>query len=269
MNPDAFEEAKALLEEAEKALAKGGKPLKYSDKELAVMLENPAIKDKYIVRFMQADYLHAKASDGTLIEFGGQLGQVDPTTGTVKYWSTTFDQIVQNDHDADLITIVPTYENLGDFAIARAKGSPESIALIRKVMTEQYSKRYAKLRELADKSVGKTKDGWDIPAYHLDDQDQLNDFLRTYFANDPEGKVLFKQRLKIESSYGAYAQYTGNGLTMSLHTGNGALSEPNKFGVKETFTFEIKPMTIQEMRSKGILDYVVLKTNTTHTGGQK
>ncbi|MEJ2066343.1 MAG: hypothetical protein P8X74_24195, partial [Reinekea sp.] len=150
MNPDAFEEAKALLEEAEKALAKGGKPLKYSDKELAVMLENPAIKDKYIVRFMQADYLHAKASDGTLIEFGGQLGQVDPTTGTVKYWSTTFDQIVQNDHDADLIrrsvgmgmnyfkpdkeyvlllidrakheatgagtTIVPTYENLGDFA---------------------------------------------------------------------------------------------------------------------------------------------------------
>jgi hypothetical protein len=98
---------------------------------------------------------------------------------------------------------------------------------------------------------------------------QLDDFLRTYFVNDPEGKVLFIQRLNIESSYGAYAEYTGNGLTMSLHTGNGALSEPNKFGVKETFTFEIKPMTIQEMRNKGILDYVVLKTNTTHTGGKK
>ncbi|MEJ2076001.1 MAG: hypothetical protein P8X79_21360, partial [Reinekea sp.] len=159
--------------------------------------------------------------------------------------------------------------NLGDFAIARAKGSPESIALIRKVMTEQYSKRYAKLRELADKSVGKTEDGWDIPAYDLKKPTQLDDFLRTYFSNDPDGEMLFKQRLKVESSYGAYAEYTGNGLTKSLHTGNGALSEPNKFGVKETFTFEVKPMTIQEMRNKGILDYVVLKTNTTHTGDKK
>jgi hypothetical protein len=35
--------------------------LKYSDNELTAMRENPAIKDKYIVRFMQADYLHTKA----------------------------------------------------------------------------------------------------------------------------------------------------------------------------------------------------------------
>lgn len=305
VNPDTFEEAKELLNRAQEALKKGGKPLKYSDAELQLLLENPKIKDRFIVRFMEAKYMDApkRNPDGSILKNskgetvfeknGGKLGQIDEATGAVKYWSTTFDQIVQCDHDADLIrrtvgmgmnyfkpdkkyalllidrtkheakgvgtTIIPTYKNLGDFAVAKAKSDPTSEALIRKVMTEEYSAKYLNLRAKADAPSGKKDpDGWDIPMYNLKDNEDLADFLEKHFLNDPNGRDLFLTRLNIEFNYGAYDVYTGNGLTMSLNKSNGRYSEPNEYGVKETFTFETKPMTIKEMIDADMLDYIEL-----------
>ena len=315
VNPDTFDEAKALLKEAQQALAAGGKPLKYTDAELAELVKSTDIKDNFIVRFMEASYLDApkKAPDGTVMKdangdvimekHGGMLGRADPS-GIVKYWSTTFDQIVQSDHDADLIrravgmgdtdfkpdkkyalllidrkkhealgvgtSIIPTFKNLGDFAIGRSQGTPEQLAMIRKVMTEKYTKLYFNLRKLADNPIGTDKNGWPIPEFDLTEAEQLKAFTGKYFANDPEGRQLFLTRLEIEYAYGAYKEYTGNGLTMSLNQGNGPYSQPNKYGVKETFTFETNPKTIAEMHgAAGIVDYVILDAHTSKTGAQK
>ncbi|WP_394170268.1 hypothetical protein [Saccharospirillum alexandrii] len=292
VNPDTLDEAANLLEDARTRLIDGGKPLKYSDDELLDMLDrNPTIRDNYIVRLMNKSHVFDRSD--TVRDpnnLTGKLGGTDDL-GRVKYWSTTFDQIVDSDSDPDLIrrsvgmgdqyfdpnekwvmvlidrkkheaasigtSIVPTYDNLTQFALRQAGHDPAKEALIREVMTERYSREYLHYKNMADNVVGKDANNKDIPAYNLKDPKQLDDFIFTTFGSNMHQKNLFNARLEIENSYGAYKEYAGNGLTKSLHD-SGPIPQSQNYGVKETFTYETNPKTLQEMLGEDMIAIVDL-----------
>ena len=293
VNPDSFDEAAHLLDDARTRLIDGGKPLKYSDDELLEMLErNPTIRDNYIVRLMNKNHVFDrsdKVRDPNNLT--GKLGGADEL-GRVKYWSTTFDQIVDSDSDPDLIrrsvgmgdqyfkptddwvmvlidrkkheaasigtSIVPTYDNLMQFALRQAGHDPAKEALIREVMTEKYSREYLHYKNKADEVVGQDAKGWDIPAYDLKKADVLKEFLSDTFGNDTSKKELFKARFGIENQYGAYKEYAGNGLTKSLHN-SGPIPQSQSYGVKETFTYETNPWTLQDMLKVDMIKIIDLE----------
>lgn len=292
VNPDSFDEALALLKDARDRLADGGRPLKYSDDELIEMVaNNPTIRDNYIVRLMNKNHIYDRNDPvKSKTNLTGRLGSTDDQ-GRVKYWSTTFDQIVDNDSDPDLVrrsvgmgddnydptnqwvmvlvdrrkheaasigtSIVPTYDNLTQFVLRQSGHDPAKEALIRDVMTEDYSREYSAHRAKSDAVVGKSADGRDVLAYDLKNPRELNRFLNVTFGDDTHQKNLFETRLEIDNSYGAYKEYTGQGLTQSLHS-NGPIPQVQTYGVKETFTYETRPQTLQDMLNADMIEIVDL-----------
>lgn len=164
-------------------------------------------------------------------------------------------------HEAASIgtSIVPTYDNLTQFALRQAGHDPAKEALIREVMTERYSREYLHYKNMADNVVGKDANNKDIPAYDLKKTDGLNEFLNDTFGNDLHKQELFKSTFEIEKQYGAYKEYAGNGLTMSLHK-DGPIPQSQSYGVKETFTYETDPWTLQNMLKGNMIKIIDLES---------
>lgn len=245
-------EAGARLAGARVLIEAQGHVPRYSDEELLDRAQKP-VTDRYVVRFMEAKYLHARgAADG----YGGNLGGPLAGTGGIKYWGTTFEDLEDADTDPALIAaklgiptydastsyallildrekgcppagsevIVPTYGNLATLAqdkIAKQFPEPERID---SVLTEAYSEEYA---TQMDAAASQGLSVWK-PA-------QLEAFKSTMAA---EEAAAFDTRFRIHSTLGANEAFVGNGLTKQLG------AQGKEFGAVETFVYDPDPQPI-------------------------
>lgn len=199
----------------------------------------------------------------------------------MKFWSTTFDYIVDSDSDPDLVrrtigmgndyfqtdkdyvlllidakkygelgslTFSPTYKNMQEFVIkARASATPEDQRRIMQVLSDDYTlgtaqrKGYRQLMEEVQASK-----------IELGVKKDMDRFLTQTFGDDLASWELFELRYQLEKDYGMYKEYAGNGLTKSEHVG------PQQFATVETFSVETNPNTLQKLLDDNIIHIVEL-----------
>src|SRR5690349_11602486 len=123
-------EARAMLAASRALIEAQGHVMRYSDQELLDRAQT-SVTDRYVVRFMDARYLHAPgATEG----HGGNLGGSLADTGGIKYWGTTLEDIEDADTDPKLISEklgIPNYDPNARYALLildREMGCPPAEA---------------------------------------------------------------------------------------------------------------------------------------------
>ena len=256
-NPQSFAEAEDVLQQSrQKIIDNGGVSDKYNQEELLMLANKGEINDNYIVRIISEKHLH---KDGNQLE--GYLGV--NKQGTIKYWSTTFDQIEGDDTDPRAINqrvgipydpedsyvmilidreqitqskgsyaLLPNYDNMSNFAkqeLAAKLPHPELIdETLTPKMSEQFLQDYQAMQPMGKKGA------WD--------KDVQKEYFQANNTTEHEQK-LFKNRLELYNQAGANEHYLGNGLTKNLNDTNG--DKPH--GVVETFSYDKNPNTFKEM----------------------
>ena len=256
--PKSLKEAMLRLEVARANLLKHGYVAKYSDEELIALAKSgDVINERFHVRFMESTYLEYEGKPGLLgAPFKGESGF------GAKYWSTTFDQLENADSDPEIISkvlgldynpksdysliiidtqkahaladtksIVPTYENLNNFAREELseKFTPEQLDTL---LTPEFQARYNKLYSDALNS-NFMKAEWDTKG--------ALDYFNNSGLNQSEFE-LFEKRLEMQASIGSNQHFLGNGLTKSLLEGT-------EYGAVETFNFERKLINLEQFGS--------------------
>ncbi|TBW56513.1 hypothetical protein EZI54_09455 [Marinobacter halodurans] len=217
--------------------------------------------DRFIVRLVETHHVDGyKQPEGAM---AGTLGRPG-ADGTVRYWSTTLDQIEPSDtcpkliaeqlgieyypdanyklaiidreaaiKQADARTIIPTFDNLKAFAREKLDGYAERDDLLDEVMTPEYQAKYETLvKDMGD-------DEWK-------DASARRDFLVEQGLSAVEAEV-FEARFKVQHDTGANEYFLGNGLTK--HT---ALSKDRPvYGAVEIFSYEKNPQTFHYMTNGG------------------
>ncbi|URQ88805.1 hypothetical protein J8Z28_19445 [Pseudoalteromonas sp. SCSIO 43088] len=228
---------------------------KYTDEELTALAKSGAvISERFHVRFMESSYLEYDGKPGLLgAPFRGETGF------GAKYWSTTFDQLENADSDPEIISkvlgldydqnknysliiidtqkthaladtksIVPTYENLNNFArdeLSKVFTSEQLDTLL----TPDFQARYSKLYSNALNSDF-MKAEWDTKG--------AVDYFKSLDLNQSEYDLI-KIRLEMQRVIGNNHHFLGNGLTKSLLEGN-------EYGAVETFNFERKLINLEQ-----------------------
>lgn len=228
---------------------------KYTDEELTALAKSGAvISERFHVRFMESTYLEYDGKPGLLgAPFRGETGF------GAKYWSTTFDQLENADSDPEIISkvlgldydqnknysliiidtqkthaladtksIVPTYENLNNFARDELseKFTTEQLDTL---LTSEFQTRYNELFTDALNS-GLMEAEWDTEG------------ALKYFSNlklTQNKFELLEKRLEMQQVIGNNQYYLGNGLTKSLLDGT-------DYGAVETFNFERKLINLEQ-----------------------
>jgi len=234
--------------------------------------------ERFHVRIMDARYMKAPKSE---VPLSGGLGapMETPSGNGAKYWSTTFSQILDVDHDPKLLhqklgiedyydpkkdyvlvivdtqkaapmtglySIVPTFEKLGRFASKELPGEfPESV--VKQVMTPEFQVKYEKHYKAAD-SAGyfEGKGNWSV--------ERFDKYLKKSGLKNTERKLL-KKRFEMQDLLGSNEDFEGTGLTKNTIPGS-----PNQSGAVETFNFERKGMenaiTLQKLKDNGAIDII-------------
>ncbi len=259
VTPTSMADAQNRLKQRRKELVKNGYKPKYTDEELLHLASKGEVNARYVVR-IEWD---KKPEEG--------LGYTRDS-GRTPIWTTTFDQIEHADSDPELITnimgfdqpfspddkfkmyiidqgedfethsdlsIIPSYKKLGSFSKTEL-GSDRGFNadLVNKVMTPEYSERYAEHVENFKVQV--------VSPHMIFDKKEIERF--TAFMG-PEEKQMFKTRHLIHSELGANPLYAGNGLTKPL---DGAATQ-SSYGALEVFTFQRKPTPTGELIEAGKL----------------
>lgn len=253
--PKSLKEAQLRLEVARQNLLKHGYVAKYTDEELTALAKSGAvISERFHVRFMESSYLEYDGKPGLLgAPFRGETGF------GAKYWSTTFDQLENADSDPEIISnvlgldydqnknysliiidtqkthaladtksIVPTYENLNNFARDELseKFTTEQLDTL---LTSEFQTRYNELFTDALNS-GLMEAEWDTEG------------ALKYFSNlklTQSEFELLEKRLEMQQVIGNNQYYLGNGLTKNLLDGT-------DYGAVETFNFERKLINLEQ-----------------------
>jgi len=281
VNPQSFEEAKELLKDALEELLNNpnAKALKYSVDELQLLASVPELKNKYIVRMVEAKYA---GPDGNLSR------AVDLPDGTrvVKHWSTSFDMIHWADSDPELIrraigfssndfkppyklaiidlekykaaagaeAFIPTFEEMNRFAKTLKLWDPHQLDQVTNAeFNAKYQGWWEEIRVQGLESLA-----WDAKAYEK--------FKNSGIIKKAEDLELFEVRLDIQKQLGAYDVWEGNGMTKYVKP-----EVPDKFtenqehGVLEYFFLEKNPKTIGELTEgeNPIVEMVELDFNVT------
>ncbi|MGM8227530.1 hypothetical protein ACSV5M_13160 [Cellvibrio sp. ARAG 10.3] len=254
-----LEECEQRLAAARERLKSQGYQPKYTDQELLALADKGELDDRFIVRFTESKYAGDTA----------YLGRQD-ADGSVKFWSTTFNQLENADTDPQTIcavlgipnydpaktyslvvvdiqaagagqsiSIVPTHKKLGEFANKEVKGlDPERV---NEVMTPEYNKVYAE--HMAQFSADKL----DIK----NDKD-IRDYADGVFTSDKD-KDQFETRTNIHRKLGANECFRGDGTTENL------LPNKQQCGVMETFTYDKNPQTLSALENSNSAKRIAAK----------
>lgn len=239
-----LEECEQRLAAARERLEVHGYQAKYSDEELLKLADKGELDDRFIVRFTESKY----AGDTAF------LGRQD-ADGSVKFWSTTFNQLENADTDPQTIcavlgipnydpaksyslvvvdtqaagagqslSIVPTHKKLGEFAINEVKRlDPERV---KEVMTPEYNKVYAEHIAMFNSAN-----------LNIKDDENIQKYANKIFALDKD-KRQFETRARLHQELGANEYFRGDGTTENLLPGK------QQCGVMETFTYDKNPQTL-------------------------
>ncbi|TBW45952.1 hypothetical protein EZI54_23455 [Marinobacter halodurans] len=217
--------------------------------------------DRFIVRLVETHHVDGyKQPEGAM---AGTLGRPG-ADGTVRYWSTTLDQIEPSDtcpkliaeqlgieykpdanyklaiidreaavKQADARTIIPTFDNLKAFAREKLDGYAERDDLLDEVMTPEYQAKYeALVKDMGDAEWNDI----DQREYHLTKKGLSPDEIRA-----------FEIRFKVQMDTGANEHFLGNGLTKHTTLSN----DRPVFGALETLTYEKNPQSFNYMTNGG------------------
>lgn len=231
------------------------------------------LDEKFIVRVIKTDH----AGDS------GNIGYMPKGATTATYWTTTFTQLEHADSDPELLTsavgitydpkasytlllidqeeanaagdmvsFIPTYDNLAEFAATElADEFPDQDELIALAMTEEYSRHYERVFNLAQEQ----KVNLNIPEDFIDFAQEL--------GFDEDEINLLKVRHKLKNKTGANEQFLGNGMTKDNtvsyeETPYGSASPAKHYGPVETFTFDKNPQTLLKLEQAGIVTRIPL-----------
>jgi hypothetical protein len=245
--PQSLEACEQRLDDARKRLINDGYQPKYSDKELLAQAQTGQLDDRFVVRFTQTRY----AADNYY------LGPTQ-ADGSIRYWSTTFNQLENADTDPETIcavlginnynpnndytlvvvdtqakgagesvTLVPTHQELGKFAAKEIEGlDPDRV---KEVMTPEYNEEYA--AHMGEFNRG----GWD-----LTEEDDVSGYADEKLTS-ADDVARFETRAQIQRRLGANEEFTGDGTTKNL------LNNGSQCGVVETFTYDKNPQTLAKL----------------------
>ena len=231
------------------------------------------LSEKFIVRVIETQY--AKDS--------GTIGYMSEGATTSTYWTTTYTQLEHADKDAeliaktigveykpeakytlllidqeqahakgDMISFIPTYKNLSNFAKTELTDEFEgSEHLIAPCMTPQYSKSYEQVVQAAHENK-----------YNLNDKKDFN-ALTESMAFDKEQAQILSVRHQINKKLGANEHFLGNGMTKNNTAKNpvtpfGEPKQGQSYGPLETFTYDKNPQTLGKLEQAGILTRIPL-----------
>jgi len=244
-----LEECEQRLAAARERLEAQGYQAKYSDEELLKLADKGELDDRFIVRFTESKY----AGDNAF------LGRQD-ADGSVKFWSTTFNQLENADTDPQTIcavlgipnydpaksyslvvvdtqaagagqsvSIVPTHRKLGEFAAKEVKGlDPERV---KEVMAPEYNRVYAQ-------HIGQ----FNARSLDIKEDRDIHDYAKEAFITDKE-RQQFETRANIHQELGANECFRGDGTTENL------LGDKQQCGVMETFTYDKNPQTLSSLEN--------------------
>ena len=254
-----LEECEQRLEAARERLKSQGYQPKYTDEELLALADKGELDDRFIVRFTESKYAGDTA----------YLGRQD-ADGSVKFWSTTFNQLENADTDPQTIcavlgipnydsaktyslvvvdtlavgagqsvSIVPTHKKLEAFANKEVKGlDPERV---KEVMTPEYNKVYAEhVTQFNARNL-------DIKS----DKD-IQDYSEEIFTSSKD-RQQFETRANIHRKLGANECFRGDGTTENLLPGK------QQCGVMETFTYDKNPQTLSALENSSSAKRIVAK----------
>lgn len=257
--PQSLEACEQRLYEARERLKSEGYQPKYSDEALLAQAQTGQLDDRFVVRFTQTRY----AADNYYLG----PAQAD---GSIRYWSTTFNQLENADTDPETIcavlgindynpdndytlvvvdtqakgagesvTLIPTHQELGKFAANEIEGlDPERV---KEVMTPEYNEEYAV-------HMGKFKQG----GLSIEDPKDISDYADAKLTS-ADDKARFKTRAQIQRRLGANEEFTGNGTTKNL------LDNNSQYGVVETFTYDKNPQTLAKLEASGSAKRIAAK----------
>ncbi|MCE7521976.1 type VI secretion system Vgr family protein [Alloalcanivorax xenomutans] len=254
--PKTLQEAREHLLLARSYIKRYGYSPMFTDAELEELVKSgKAASERFHVRIMDANYLNGQ--DGS--HLGGGLGRVmeTPNGAGAKYWSTTWEQILDVDTDPKLIhqklglegaydqkrkyalviidtekaapltgnaSIVPTFKELGRFASDELSSIfPNNV--VEQVLTPDFQQFYANHYKMAMQR--KFIEGqWDT--------DGWSHYLRQADI-DGDSEDLLSKRFDMHDRLGNNEDFEGTGLTK-----NSIPDSPNQSGAFETFNFERK-----------------------------
>jgi len=232
--------------------------------------------ERFHVRIMDARYMKAPKSE---VPLSGGLGapMETPSGNGAKYWSTTFSQILDVDHDPKLLhqklgiegyydpkkdyvlvivdtqkaapmtglhSIVPTFEKLGRFATRELSGEfPKSV--VKQVMTPEFQRFYSGHYKAAEQR-GFIEGAWDAEGW--------NHYIERV-GLDAYRARLMEKRFEMHKKIGNNEDFEGTGLTKNTIPGS-----PNQSGAVETFNFERKGMenaiTLQKLKDNDAINII-------------
>ena len=254
--PKTLQEAREHLLLARSYIKRYGYSPMFTDAELEELVKSgKAASERFHVRIMDAGYLDGR--DGTPL--GGGLGapMETPNGAGAKYWSTTWEQILDVDTDPKLIhqklglegaydperkyalviidtekatpltgnaSIVPTFKELGRFASDELSSIfPNNV--VEQVLTPDFQQLYANHYKAAIKD-GFIEGPWDNKGW-------ISYLKYTDIGGDNED--LLSRRFAMHRKLGNNEDFEGTGLTK-----NSIPDSPNQSGAFETFNFERK-----------------------------
>lgn len=254
-----LEECEQRLAAARERLKSQGYQPKYTDKELLALADKGELDDRFIVRFTESKYAGDTA----------YLGRQD-ADGSVKFWSTTFNQLENADTDPQTIcavlgipdydpaktyslvvvdtqaagagqsvSIVPTHKKLGAFANKEVKGlDPERV---KEVMTPEYNKVYTE-------HMAK----FNSAGLNVKDNESIQKYANKAFSSD-KARQKFETRADIHRKLGANECFRGDGTTENL------LPDKQQCGVMETFTYDKSPQTLSALENSSSAKRIAAK----------
>lgn len=257
-SPQSLEACEQRLDEARERLKNEGYQPKYSDKALLAQAQTGQLDDRFVVRFTETCY----ATDDHY------LGPA--ADGSIRYWSTTFNQLENADTDPETIcavlgindynsdndytlvvvdtqakgagesvTLIPTHQELGKFAAKEVKGlDPERV---KEVMTPEYNEEYAV-------HMGEFK----ARGSDVNDDEEVYRYADEKLTS-ADDNARFKTRARMQQELGANEEFTGNGTTKNL------LDNSSQYGVVETFTYDKNPQTLAKLEASGSAKRIAAK----------
>ncbi len=247
-------------------------PFATEDKMRIVQNDKP---ERFIARIVKTRY----ATDE------GTIGYLPEGATTSTYWTTTFTQIEFADTDAqliaqalgldydpksdytlllinqeqafeegDMVSFIPTYDNLGGFAEKEiAEDFEGQEHLIAPCMTEEYSQGYERIITIAAELK-----------LNLNDKRQFNKAAKN-LGFDEDMRHILRVRHQMNNTLGANEQFLGNGMTKdntatNLVTPFGEPKTGQAYGPIETFTYDKNPKTLGVLERAGIVTRIPLKS---------
>lgn len=252
----------ALAASRKRIIARGGYTPKYTQEELLELAQGGLDEDRFIVRLVEQHHVDGyQQPPGAM---AGTLGRKD-AAGSVRFWSTTLDQVEASDTCPRLIaaqmgveyqpkatyklaiidrqkalelsdaeTMIPTFENLTGYINTKLANKPGNPEMVKQVMTPEYQAKYEKLVEGMGDAEWKSF------------KERVRYLIKQ--GLDESDIDVFEVRLKVQNEIGANQYFLGNGLTK--HT---SLSSKDRtiHGALETYTVEKNPQTFYTMTNGG------------------